>query len=273
MLHARIVTDDEERRQQVVDEIFGKHDEGIGRSSRCTSVDRDRESDDEGMDDEVEQGGMFDFILSKMSDKRRKVSRNAHTFSTGATKAYSSLPTIVYVWRRDEAESLADYLKSQEVSAAAYHAGMERSQRARVQLMFNKGTVNVVVATVAFGMGIDKSNVRRVIHASLPKSVENYVQVIYMNEDELSSRRYLLHNNLLPLNGISDSCGTGSGESRQRRRPCKVHSVAIPGGRHSSALFVPLAIPGDIADFVPLTAHFHSEKKQCRGFGWRGHSV
>jgi superfamily II DNA/RNA helicase len=172
MLHAIIVNDDEERREQVVDEILGKHDE--------TSVQRETRNVDETNEDEEDSGGVFDYILSKLVDnKRRKVSRNGPPIDCvrNTQKAYALLPTIVYVWRRDEAESLSDYLKSQDVSAAAYHAGMERSQRSRVQLMFNKGTINVVVATVAFGMGIDKSNVRRVIHASLPKSVENYVQV------------------------------------------------------------------------------------------------
>jgi superfamily II DNA/RNA helicase len=173
MLHAIIVTDDEERRQRVVDEILGKHDETTSRISTVCG----RKSLD---DDNNGEDGVFDFILSKITDtKRRKVSRNGPSVDGLMTtsKAYARLPTIVYVWRRDEAESLSDYLKSQDVSSAAYHAGMERSQRSRVQLMFNKGSINVVVATVAFGMGIDKSNVRRVIHASLPKSVENYVQV------------------------------------------------------------------------------------------------
>jgi superfamily II DNA/RNA helicase len=175
MLHAIIVSDDEERRQRVVDEIMGKHDEESSNIPANRSRDLDQGSDGNGDD----TAGVFDFILSSIThNKRRKVSRSgAPVEAISTTKAYSCLPTIVYVWRRDEAESLADYLKSQEVSAAAYHAGMERSQRSRVQLMFNKGTINVVVATVAFGMGIDKSNVRRVIHASLPKSVENYVQV------------------------------------------------------------------------------------------------
>lgn len=169
MLHAIIVSDDEERRQCVVDEILGKHDEKPNNAAiRRGETDLDYSS------------GVFDDIVSKITsdNKRRKAYHHGPPIgSVNTQKAYALLPTIVYVWRRDEAESLSDYLKSQEVSAAAYHAGMERSQRSRVQLMFNKGSINVVVATVAFGMGIDKSNVRRVIHASLPKSVENYVQV------------------------------------------------------------------------------------------------
>ena len=149
-----IVRDDDERRQEVVKEILGNRQQSKG-------------SDD-----------IFFEILSKKSINKRQRVSGGGTANCSLVKSYSALPTIIYVWRRDEAESLADYLKSQNVSAAAYHAGMERSQRSRVQVMFNKGTLNVVVATVAFGMGIDKSNVRRVVHASLPKSVENYVQVL-----------------------------------------------------------------------------------------------
>ena len=181
-LHAHIVRDDEERREEVVAEILGKHDardrdRGRDRGRGSTALDDgEGNSDDDGDEEE----GMFDFILSTLTkNKRHKGSRTGPPApALCTTKAYALLPTIVYVWRRDEADSLADYLKSQDVSAAAYHAGMERSQRSRVQLLFNKGTIHVVVATVAFGMGIDKSNVRRVIHASLPKSVENYVQVM-----------------------------------------------------------------------------------------------
>ena len=86
--------------------------------------------------------------------------------------------TIVYVWRRDEAESLAGYLRAagglQHV--VSYHAGMDADQRLKAQTLFDRGAARVVVATVAFGLGVDKADVRRVVHASLPKSVEHFVQ-------------------------------------------------------------------------------------------------
>lgn len=71
-----------------------------------------------------------------------------------------------------------EYLKSTGLSAAAYHAGMDSQQRRKTQELFNRGTIPIIVATVAFGMGVDKPNVRVVLHATLPKSVENYLQEI-----------------------------------------------------------------------------------------------
>jgi len=85
-------------------------------------------------------------------------------------------PTIVYVFRRDEAESTAEFLRSAGLPAVAYHAGMDTETRAKTQANFDRGIARIVVATVAFGMGVDKADVRRVVHASLPKSVESYVQ-------------------------------------------------------------------------------------------------
>jgi len=84
--------------------------------------------------------------------------------------------TIVYCISRKETEFLAGMLKSRGVAAAAYHAGLEPRERSRVQEDFSQERLNVVVATVAFGMGIDRSNVRCVVHAGLPKSVEGYQQ-------------------------------------------------------------------------------------------------
>jgi ATP-dependent DNA helicase RecQ len=83
---------------------------------------------------------------------------------------------IVYCISRKEVETTAAGLSALGIRAAPYHAGMSDDQRHRNQDAFLEESVDVVVATVAFGMGIDKSNVRYVVHAGMPKSLEHYVQ-------------------------------------------------------------------------------------------------
>ena len=85
---------------------------------------------------------------------------------------------IVYCLSRKATEQTAEHLRSYGVRALAYHAGMESEQRTRVQDAFRCDEIDVVVATVAFGMGIDKSNVRYVIHRDMPRSIEGYYQEI-----------------------------------------------------------------------------------------------
>jgi ATP-dependent DNA helicase RecQ len=87
-------------------------------------------------------------------------------------------PTIVYVTLQRMAEEVAERLAAGGFSARAYHAGMEDDARAAVQEWFLASDHGIVVATIAFGMGIDKSNIRYVYHYNLPKSLENYSQEI-----------------------------------------------------------------------------------------------
>ena len=84
--------------------------------------------------------------------------------------------SIVYCIRRADVDALADKLRSSGYRALPYHAGLADAERKRAQEAFIKEDVDIIVATVAFGMGIDKSNVRAVIHAGMPKSLEHYQQ-------------------------------------------------------------------------------------------------
>ena len=86
--------------------------------------------------------------------------------------------TIVYVTLQKRAEELAAYLSDNSQDAACYHGGMKNEDRVRIQNLFMEGKIPCVVATIAFGMGIDKRDIRRVIHYDLPKSIENYSQEI-----------------------------------------------------------------------------------------------
>jgi ATP-dependent DNA helicase RecQ len=85
-------------------------------------------------------------------------------------------PGIVYRTTRKAVVELAGFLAQNNISALPYHAGLDAAERTRNQEAFNKDEATVIVATIAFGMGIDKSNVRFVIHADLPKNIESYYQ-------------------------------------------------------------------------------------------------
>jgi RecQ family ATP-dependent DNA helicase len=108
-------------------------------------------------------------------------------------KKPSRLPAIVYAPTRKKAEELHGAL-SPLFKAQAYHAGMPPKAREEVQTRYLQGELDVIVATVAFGMGIDKANVRTVIHAAVPGSIEGYYQEIgRAGRDGLSSKAFLLH--------------------------------------------------------------------------------
>jgi len=114
-----------------------------------------------------------------------------------ALRREGALPAIVYAGTRAGSEELAQEL-TRELGepAAAYHAGLERGDRAAVQRRFLSDDVRVVVATNAFGMGVDKPNVRTVLHASVPSSLEAYYQEAgRAGRDGLPARALLLAEN------------------------------------------------------------------------------
>ena len=83
---------------------------------------------------------------------------------------------IVYTISRKETEKMADYLTKNGEEARAYHAGMSGDKRSKIQNHFMEGRFRIIVATIAFGMGIDKADIRFVIHAGMPSTIEGYYQ-------------------------------------------------------------------------------------------------
>jgi len=135
---------------------------------------------------------------------------------------------IIYCLSRKSTEGTAAYLAEHGIRAKAYHAGLEASEREAVQEAFRRDDIEVVVATIAFGMGIDKGNVRFVIHRDLPKSLEGYYQEIgRAGRDGLDSDCVLFYSwaDVMSLERFSDGLDAELAET-QRRQIRQVYDFA-----------------------------------------------
>jgi ATP-dependent DNA helicase RecQ len=123
---------------------------------------------------------------------------------------YKNDTGIIYCTSRKGADALAEKLKDSGFAAASYHAGMEYADRTSVQEQFIKDKLQVICATIAFGMGIDKSNVRYVVHYNLPKNMEGYYQEIgRAGRDGLPSETVLYYSlkDINMLHGFAERSG------------------------------------------------------------------
>ena len=120
----------------------------------------------------------FDRPNLSLSVKRGYKSAEKMHFILNFIKARPFDPGIIYCLSRKTTEKVAADLKKKGINAAPYHAGLTTAERNQTQELFKNDQIQVVCATIAFGMGIDKGNVRWVIHFNMPKSIESFYQEI-----------------------------------------------------------------------------------------------
>jgi ATP-dependent DNA helicase RecQ len=139
-------------------------------------------ADEQTRDDVVQQLGLGDALIFATGFDRPNIHYAAAYKSKPATQlleflaAHKGASGIVYALSRKRVEEVAAKLRAAGFSAGAYHAGMDAAKRTKVQDDFLGDRLDIVVATVAFGMGIDKPDVRFVVHYDMPKSIEGYYQ-------------------------------------------------------------------------------------------------
>lgn len=120
----------------------------------------------------------FDRPNLSLSVKRGYKAAEKIHFILNFIKARPIDPGIIYCLSRNTTEKVAGELRKKGINAAPYHAGLSTTERSKTQEAFKNDQLTVVCATIAFGMGIDKSNVRWVIHYNMPKSIESFYQEI-----------------------------------------------------------------------------------------------
>lgn len=152
-------------------------------------------------------------IVEKKSSKEQLLTflRREHEGDSG----------IVYCLSRKRVEATAEWLRSKEIRALPYHAGLDAETRARHQNIFLREDGVVMVATIAFGMGIDKPDVRFVAHLDLPKSIENYYQETgRAGRDGLPANAWLAYglNDVILLTGMIESSGAAEEQKDIERR-------------------------------------------------------
>jgi ATP-dependent DNA helicase RecQ len=114
----------------------------------------------------------------RITAQRTGTGRNSRNDVLGIVQRHAGESGIVYCRSRKMVESTANWLRLQGVRALPYHAGLDDSERHANQNAFARDEIDVIVATIAFGMGIDKSNVRFVVHRDMPRNVESWYQEI-----------------------------------------------------------------------------------------------
>ncbi|WP_026954881.1 DNA helicase RecQ [Algoriphagus vanfongensis] len=128
---------------------------------------------------QMEEADLFKSSFNRTNlfyEVRPKVKNESKKHLIKFIKAHKGKSGIIYCLSRKKVEEIADLLKVNQINAAPYHAGLESATRIKNQDDFLNEEVDVIVATIAFGMGIDKPDVRYVIHYDVPKSLEGYYQ-------------------------------------------------------------------------------------------------